>query len=197
MKLFVLSIILLSLYLIYRLSFPKQSNNRHGSETFPFKPAEDYEAVIKNRFVLPAQSNATKHEDKKENPDKQDEKANIFASGNDNPKMAVIPADDLDEVFGEDINPEELDIEPEENETEWDADEEEEEIRQSMGKMEGYAEGFTYDEFEKLVSSDQGKALRIASILDRSELSLSQDSYRTDDTNPEYEKFDIGQFLVE
>jgi hypothetical protein len=63
----------------------------------------------------------------------------------------------LDEVFGEDMNPEDLDIERDENETseddisDLDADEEAEEIRQSVGEIEGYADGFTYDELETVI----------------------------------------------
>jgi hypothetical protein len=48
-----------------------------------------------------------------------------------------------------------LDIEPDANETdsddEPDADEETEEIRQSAGEIEGYAEGFTYDELATVI----------------------------------------------
>jgi hypothetical protein len=105
------------------------------------------------------------------------------------------------------MNPDDLDIEPDASETdsadEPDADEEAEEIRQSAGEIEGYAEGFTYDElstviheadkpeamtkatvetlrdlsqtdmFEKLVSGDAGRAARIAAVLDHSEQSLA------------------------
>jgi hypothetical protein len=206
MKLLVLAIILLSLYLIYRLSFPRQAGNSSGNETPPPKQPDGYEAVLKSRFVLSVQSNSAQHDDRKQDSDKQDENASIFAAGNEKPN-AVIPPEDLPEIFGEDVNPDDLDIEPDESETdnddEPDSEEEAEEIRQSAGEIEGYAEGFTYDElataihetdkpeamakatvetlrnlsqtdmFEKLVSGDAGRAARIASILDRSEQSLA------------------------
>jgi hypothetical protein len=206
MKLLILAIILLSLYLIYRLSFPRQAGNRPGSETPPPKQPDGYEAVIKSRFVLPARSNSKQHDDRKQDSDKQDKNAPIFAAGNEK-KDAVIPPEELPEIFGEDVNPDDLDIEPDVNETdsddEPDADEEAEEIRQSEGEIEGYAEGFTYDElatvihetdkpeamakatvetlrnlsqtdmFEKLVSGDAGRAARIAAVLDHSEQSLA------------------------
>jgi hypothetical protein len=141
-----------------------------------------------------------------ENSDKQDENSPIFAAGNEK-KDAVIPPEELPEIFGEDINPDDLDIEPDANETdsddEPDADEEAEEIRQSAGEIEGYAEEFTYDElatvirdtdkpeamtkaaeetlrdlaqtdmFEQLVSDNAGRAARIAAVLDHSEQSLA------------------------
>jgi hypothetical protein len=206
MKLFVLGIILFSLYLIYRLSFPNQAENGQGDEPKLPKPSNEDEAVVKNRFVLDFQRQPLPTPATPENSDKQEENASIFAAGNEK-KDAVIPPEELGEVFGENVNPDELDIEPDASETdsddELDADEEAEEIRQSAGEIEGYAEGFTYDElataihetdkpeamtkatvetlrnlsqtdmFEKLVSGDTGRAARIASVLDRSEQSLA------------------------
>ncbi|KAA6300751.1 MAG: hypothetical protein EZS26_003116 [Candidatus Ordinivivax streblomastigis] len=229
MKILVLLIIIISLYLIYRLSFPKQAEKPQGAETPLSKLPDGYEAVVKSRFVLPSQSNSKQHDDRKEDSDKQDEKADIFAAGNEK-KNAVISPEELGEVFDEDVNPEELDIEPDENEADEepasDADEEAEEIRQSVGAIEGYAGGFTYDElatviheaekpgtmteavmetlrdlsqtdmFEKLVSGDTDRAVRIASVLDRSEQSLAgQNEDATDDKDNEYGNFDIANFL--
>jgi hypothetical protein len=100
-----------------------------------------------------------------------------------------------------------LDIEPEANETdraiEPDADEETGELRQNAGEIEGYAEGFTWDElatvirdtdkpkvmakvsletlrdlaqtdmFKKLVSGNADRSAQIAAVLDRSGQSLA------------------------
>jgi hypothetical protein len=52
MKIIVLAIILLSLYLIYRLSFPGQAGNRPGNEALPPKPPDGDEAVVKSRKYL-------------------------------------------------------------------------------------------------------------------------------------------------
>jgi hypothetical protein len=70
MKFIVLAIILLSLYLIYRLSFPGQAGNRRENETPPSKPPDGDEAVVKSRFVLPAQSNLKQHADIRKESDK-------------------------------------------------------------------------------------------------------------------------------
>jgi hypothetical protein len=206
MKFIVLAVILLSLYLIYRLSFSRQAGNRPGNETPPSKPPDGYEAVVKSRFVLPDRSNLTQHADRKQESDKQEENASIFAAGNEK-SNTVIPPEELGGVFAEDAGPNDLDIEPDANETdnddELDAEEEAEEIRQSAGEIEGYAEGFTYDElatiiheadkpeamakatvetlrdlsqtdmFEQLVSGNAGRASRIAAVLNRSEQSLA------------------------
>jgi len=172
MKLLVLLIIVISLYLIYRLSFPKQAGKSQRNEPSPQKPPDGYEAVIKSRFVLPSQRNSAQHEDRKEKPDKQEEKANIFAAGNNNPNTAVIPPEDLPEVFGEDVNPEDLDIEPDGNETgeddepDLDGEEEAEEIRRSAGEIEGYAGGFTYDELATVIheADKQPEAMTKAAV---------------------------------
>jgi hypothetical protein len=168
MKLLVLAIIFISLYLIYRLSFPKKTENRQGEEAPPPKPPDAYEAVIKSRFVLPDQSKSAKYQDKKESFDKENEKQDTFAAGNDNPNAAVIPSEELDDIFSEEVNPEDLDIELDEAEaddeaddeegpetkfdlSQFDAEEEAEELRQSAGEIEGYADGFTYDELATVV----------------------------------------------
>jgi hypothetical protein len=131
----------------------------------------------------------------------------------------------LGEVFGEDVNPEDLDI----DETDGDGDEmpeeDEEELLRTMNGNVAYADGCTIDEmaeavetadkpeseqspevvetlyrlsktdmFEQLVSGDEGRAARIAAILDRGEKSLAgQREDAADDS--EYRDFDIGQFL--
>jgi hypothetical protein len=184
MKLLVLLIIILSLYLIYRLSFPQQPGKQEGNKTPPPPPADGYEAVIKSRFVLPAQSNSAQHDDRMEDSEKQDKKADIFAAGNEKPN-AVIPSGELDEVFGEDVNPEELDIPPdEETETEFnlsqpEADEEAEELRQTLGKdADGEtAGGLTYEELAEAVRvvknpQDEGsrETARILSGLEKTDM---------------------------
>jgi hypothetical protein len=206
MKLLVLAIILFSLYLIYRLCFPRQAGTPQGDEPVQKEPPDEYEAVPKSRFVRPDSGQPQPTPATSLKSENQPENASIFAAGNEK-KDSVIPPEELGEVFAEDVNPDDLDIEPDANETdsddEPDADEEAEEIRQSAGEIEGYAEGFTYDElataihdtdkpeamtkatletlrnlsqtdmFEKLVSGDTDRAARIASILDRSEQSLA------------------------
>lgn len=235
MKFLVLVIIVLSLYLIYRLSFPRQAGKTKRDETPP-PPLDGYEAVVKSRFILPDRSNLAtspaQHDDRTKNSEKQDKKPDIFAAGNENPPVAVIKPDEFDEVFSE-VNPEDLDIERDENEADendepdFDAEEEAEEIRESAGVTEGYAGGFSFDElaevireadhqpdamtkaavemlrdfsktdmFEQLVSSDAGRAARIAAILDRKEQSLAgQDKDAADDSNGKYRDFDIEQYL--
>ena len=156
MKLTVLLIIILSLYLIYRLSFPKQAEKREKTETSP--PPDSHEAVVKRRFVLPDRSNPAQHDDRKEDSDKQAEKALIFAPGNENPDAGIIPPEELGEVFGDDVNPEELDIdetdgEDEETSEEDEDDDEDSELRRTMNGNVAYADGCTIDEMTEAVKT--------------------------------------------
>jgi hypothetical protein len=172
MKILVLSIIVLSLYLIYRLSFSGRTEKTGERKTLSSSSPDRYEAVVKSRFVLPDRSNPAQHNDRMKNPDRQDENPPIFAAGNDNPPPAVIPPDELDDVFGEDVNPQDLDIERDENETDesddsdLNADEEAEELRKSVGDIEGYAGGFTYDELATVIheAGKQPEAMTNAAV---------------------------------
>jgi hypothetical protein len=151
MKLTVFLIIILSLYLIYRLSFPKQTGKREESEAPP--PPDGDEAVIKHRFVLPDRRNPAQHDDRRKDSDKQDEKASIFAPGNEHPDAGIIPPEALGEVFGEDVNPEDLDI----DETDGDGDEmpeeDDEELLRTMNGHVAYADGCTIDEMTEAVET--------------------------------------------
>ena len=220
MKLLVLLIIILCLYLIYRLSFPKQAGNGQGNEPERREPPDGYEPVVKNRFILPCQSNLKQLEDRKEDSDKQDEKAIIFAVGNEKPD-AVIPPDKLNEVFGNEPDPDDLDIEPDESEL--DVEEESEDLQPS-GRDTDLAGGFSIEElenvvkavdnptdenagllykveptdmFERMVSGDEGKAARIRAVIDRNIQSLNpaveNESENIGDSD--YKNFNMADYL--
>ncbi|MDR2385098.1 MAG: hypothetical protein LBD80_05475 [Tannerella sp.] len=168
MKLLVLAIILFSLYLIYRLSFPKQAGKPREDEPAPKEPPDEYEAVPKSRFVCPDRGQPQPTPATTLKSENQTENALTFATGNEKTN-AVIPPEELGEVFGEDVNPDELDIEPDANETdnenELDAEEEAEEIRGSAGEIKGYAEGFTYDELATAIhETDKPEAMTKATV---------------------------------
>jgi hypothetical protein len=189
MKLLVFLIIVLSLYLIYRLSFPGQAGKREKVETPP--PSDGDEAVVKRRFVLPDRSNPAQRDDRSEDSDKQAEKAVIFAPGNENPAAGVIPPEELGEVFGEDVNPDDLDIDEtdEDGEEEPEGDEDDAELRRTMNGNVAYADGCTIDEMTEAVKtadrpeSEQSpkavKTLRDLSKTDMFEQLVSGDAGRS------------------
>lgn len=122
MKLLVLLIIIVSLLMIFRLCFPKRE--RQVDIPTPPKQVREEEAVIKIRYVLPDRRNSAQTSTTQMENEKLNEKPDIFASGNVE-KNAVIPPDELDDVFRNEPNPEELDIEPDENEDSIEPDDEE------------------------------------------------------------------------
>jgi hypothetical protein len=153
MKLIVFLIITLSLYLIYRLSFPKQAKKREESEASPLPDGD--EAVLKRRFVLPDRSNPAQRDDRSEDSDKQAGKAAIFAPGNENPDAGIIPPEALGEVFGEDVNPDDLDIDEtdEDGEEVPEEDDDDDELRRTMNGNVAYADGCTIDEMTEAVKT--------------------------------------------
>jgi hypothetical protein len=161
MNFLVLAIIIIALFLLYHIACPKPAEKKKDEKMPLPPPYYDYEAVVKSRFVLPDRSNSAtlpvQHDDIAENSGKQDRKPDIFAAGNENPLLAIIPSGEINELFCNEVNPEDLDIERDENETgeddepDFDADDEAEEILQSVREIAGYAGGFTYDELATLI----------------------------------------------
>jgi hypothetical protein len=175
MKLLAILIMLAALFLLYRIVCPKQVDTKKYDKTPLSTQSCDYEAVVKSRFVLPDRSNLTivpvQDKDSRENPENRDKKPDTFAAGNENPPSGIIQPEELNDVFGEDVNPEDLDIERDENETDendasdLDADEEAEEIRGLTGETEGYAGGFTYEELTTVIhETDKPDEMTKASV---------------------------------
>jgi len=152
MKILATAVMLLIMFVIYRLLFSEKTDSgTKESKTIPPEAMNGYEAVIKKRYVLPDRSKPAQHEDRKEESDKTVENANIFAGGNEISNRSIIQSGEMNEVFGTQVKPEDLDIEKDESEMdsndELNTDEEAEELRQIMGgKIEGYSDGITYDE---------------------------------------------------
>ena len=152
MKIIAVAVLYFIMYRIYRLFFSKKKDTgATRNETSPADVVDGYEAVIKKHYVLPSRSNSAQHEDRKEESGKTEEKANIFAGGNEISDRSIIQNDELPEIFGKEVKPENLDIEKDESEMdsidELNTEEEAEELRQIMGgEIEGYSEGITYDE---------------------------------------------------
>ena len=117
MKVFAVVVMLISLFLLYRIAYPKRPELKKNDDTHRKRDIDISEVVITTRFVRPdfGQPQPTRTISEKE--DVLEKKPYIFAAGNEN-RNAVIPKEKLDEVFGE-VNPEDLDIEPEEDEKEF------------------------------------------------------------------------------
>jgi hypothetical protein len=133
----------------------------------------------------------------------------------------AVPSERLDEIFGEEVGEDDLDIPPDDEpeDDEPDADEESEELRQTPEGEAELANGFSIEEmetaagaidspgdenaeilyrvektdmFEQLVSGDEGKRQRIAAVIDRHIKSLNPEVANEDS---EYSNFNIADFL--
>ena len=157
MKILAVAVMFLIMFVIYRLLFSEKADSgTKENKTIPPDVMDGYEAVIKKRYVLPDRSKPAQHEDRKEKSDETVENANIFASGNEISHRSIIQNDELPEIFGKEVKPENLDIEKDESEMdsmdEIDAEEEAEEYRQkTAGGIEGYAAGITFDELADVI----------------------------------------------
>jgi len=154
MKTLVLIIMLVALYLLYRIAFPKRRETRQGSEIPQKRETDASEAVVKSRFVRPVQGQPQPTYATPLKTDFQEEKPSIFAGGNEK-KDAVIPPGKLDEVFADEPNPEDLDIPPDEDDEndETDLDEEAEEFLQTPGSDAEMADGLTIEEMSETIEA--------------------------------------------
>jgi hypothetical protein len=225
MKIFVVITILISLYLLYRIAFPKPTGTKKDNQ-IPAKYFPDEDNMVgKSRYVLPDRSKPEQTPATLLKTENQEGKAITFAAGNDKNRTAVIPPEKLNEVFGIEPDPDDLDIEPDDepDEPELNEEEESEELQQVLGLDAELAGGFSVEEmedvvkavrypsdknaellyrvektdmFEKLVSGDEGKMLRIRTVIDRHEQSLlAEETAESKKTDNDYSNFDIRNFL--
>lgn len=151
MKIFAVTAILVALYFMYRLAFPKKGETKKGGGFSPEREKDTDDVVGKSRFVSAYRSQPMPTPATSVKPDNQEEKPYKFAL--ESKKYdAVIPTGELDEIFSK--PPEPMDIyyplEPvQEEEPDIDAEEEAEELRQSFGEEYLPAGGFTYEEMEQ------------------------------------------------
>jgi hypothetical protein len=171
MKIFAATVMLAALFLLYRIAYPKPAATKKGDETPEKNRIEDDEAVGKSRFVRAERGQSQTTPATSLNPEKQDEKANIFAPGNGK-TGTVIPVERFSEIFGEEQTGEDdLDIPPDEDESTGtdspDADEEAEDLRQERETAAELAHGFSIEEMETAAKAIDSPADENAEILYR------------------------------
>jgi hypothetical protein len=179
MKLFAAVVMLVALFLLYRIAYPKQTGSKKGDDIPEKKEIDAAEVVGKSHFVRPPDSQSQTTPATPLNPEKQDEKAYIFAPGNGKTD-AVIPSERLDEIFGEEQPDEDdLDIPPDDDdeseldENTPDADEEAEELRQVLGRETEFADGFSIEEMEsatKAITSPTDENAELLYRMDKTDM---------------------------
>jgi hypothetical protein len=210
---------LVALYLLYRIAFPKPPASKQGNDIPLEVETEADDGVGKSRYVPTFRRQPRPTPATGVNSENQAEKPVTFAAVNSETGVAI-PPEKLDEVFAEEPDPEDLDIPPDdENETDSpDLNEEAEELRRTLGGDAKPADGFTIEEmteavrnpsdenagflyqvektdmFEQMVSGDQGKRVTIKAVIDRHLQSLNPEA-ATEESDSDLEKFDVIDFL--
>jgi len=153
MKLLAIIITLVALFLLYRIAYPKKADSKNGNEVPAEKPKSHPNVMGESRFVLPDRSKPLQTPATISQTEKEVEKEHTFAAEPEEKRSAIIPAEQLDEIFGDEPESLQLDIDDEnEDESEIDIEAEEaEEMRQALGHEAIFAEGIDYDDLQTVV----------------------------------------------
>jgi hypothetical protein len=152
MKVFATIILPIAVYLLYRIAYPKQVDRKTDGDVLPQKPKSVPDVIGKSRFVLSEHSKPRQTPTTNLETEKRTEKDSTFAAETEEKRSAVIPPDELNEVFGNEPNPEDLDIPPDEEddeEVDWEKEEEAEEMNRMLGHETEVAEGVDFDDLQK------------------------------------------------
>jgi hypothetical protein len=198
MKLFVIIILLIFQYFLFRIAFPKLRKTKQGDDVPRKRETDISGVVVKTRFVRPESSQPRPTHATVLKTEYQEEKPSIFAGGNEK-KDAVIPPGKLDEVFGEETthetgaepnlfevcpvrrssisegnepNTEELEIESDdesEESDEPDLEEENEDLLQTPAGEAEQADGLSIEEMTEAVEAIDNPTDEKAAILYRVE----------------------------
>jgi hypothetical protein len=153
MKLIAIIIMLIALYLLYRIAYPKQASTKKDNETPVEKPKSLPDVMGKSRFVLPDRSKPLQTPATSQETEKEVEKEPIFAAKTEENRSMAIPAEQFDEVFDDNSNPEIMSVSLEDgNEDKIDFEAEEaEELGKALGHEPILAEGMDYDDLQTVV----------------------------------------------
>jgi hypothetical protein len=202
MQLFAILIMLVALFFLYRIAFPKRENGQEDRDIPPSEPPKACPDVMgKSRYVRPEQSRLLPTAATLPEIEKEMSKPDIFAPETDEKPSAVIPAGQLDEVFGNDTDNDMMSLsleaipendedededEDEEKEIDWEVEEEAEERNHLSGYEPEYAVGMDYDDLQSVakvvreqpdeVSEETGKTLVTLEHTDMFEWLVSGDA---------------------
>ena len=146
-------VMLIALFLLYRIAYPKQSVEKKDNVVLPDKSKSPPDIIEKSRFVLPSQSQPFPTPATSQDSELEAKKAAIFAAENADNRPKVIPKEGLDEAFSdgkiEADSDDEFDIDDDDDEDEIDLEaEESEELHRTLGQKAIYADGIDYSELQ-------------------------------------------------
>ena len=221
MKVIALIIMLVCMFLLYRIAYPKQLKQTKTDDFQRKRNVDVSDVVVKTRFVRPVLGQSQTTRTTPEKDDNLEKNPYTFAPEIE-ARNAVIPIERLDEVFDE-TNYDELEIEPDELENDFkdfrdEIEDEDAELEQGAELASGMSiEELTEaanaindpsdekaeilfkvektDMFEQMVSSDEGKAERIKAIIERHFRSQQPEIEIEEDENGDMENIDVSEFL--
>ena len=161
MKPLAIIILLIALYLLYRIAYPKQADTAKPNDTSPKAEKATHSIMGKSRFVLPERSQSLQTPAKEEDSGKNDGNISIFATETQGWQPAAIPAGELDKVFVKDGNSgmtniplDEPDIEIDDDNDDIDFEaEESEELGRIMGEEAMCAGGYDFEDLQTIAAA--------------------------------------------
>ena len=159
-KIIALFILLVAVFLLYRIAYPKQPKQAvQRNDSVPERKTKHMSNVVgKSRFVLPDRSQPLQTPAITANTEVSKEKEIMFAPENQKVGSGIIPPEKLDEVFEDEINPDDLDIDDDDDDTDDDTeiDLEAEETLEQENRVEGQnamlAEGLNFDDLHDVAT---------------------------------------------
>ena len=155
MQAIALIILLVALFLLYRIAYPKQLVGKKDNEVSPSTSKSLPDIIGKSHFVLPSQKQPFQTSATSQDSEPEAKKAIIFAAKNAQSCKKVIPMEQLDKVFSNEQNEvdsdEEFDIDIDDDDDEIDIDlEEAEELERALGQEAIYADGIDYSDLQSV-----------------------------------------------
>ena len=177
---------LIALFLLYRIAYPKQSAEQKGGDFSKKEPKKGGSIIGKSRFVLPDRSQHVQTPAAQTDLEKTTEKDTSFVPETEEKRSAAIPAEQLNEVSEDEPDPDKLDIPPDDDdEIDYEAEQEAEELNRVSGREVMLAEGLDYDDLRNVkkivkqqpetVSEETGRTLAALENTDMFEMLVSGD----------------------
>ena len=154
-KIAALLILIVAVYLLYRIAYPKQPKQAvQRDDSVPERKIKHVSDVVgKSRFVLPDRSQPLQTPAITVNSEASKEKEIMFAPEIQKDGSGIISPDKLDEVFEDEINPDDLDIDADDDADD-EIDLEAEEALEQRNRVEGQsamlAEGLNFDDLHEV-----------------------------------------------
>ena len=179
-------IMLIALYLLYRIAYPKQTAGQKDNDISEKRTNKLRSVMGKSRFVLSERSQPVQTPAASLETENREAKQNKFAAETEEKRSAAIPAEQLNEASQNEPNPDELDIPPDgEDEIDYEAEQEAEEMNRVSGREVMLADGVDYDDLQHIakvvkqqpetVSEETGRTLAALENTDMFEMLVSGD----------------------